>query len=336
MPKKSSASKIKLTDVNSLFGNSKTIKDINNEREEIVEVALADLHEFEGHPFKVIDDEKMEETVESVKKYGVIVPGIVRPRIKGGYEIVAGHRRKRASELAGLETMPVFVRNLSDDESIIVMVDSNLQREEILPSEKAKAYAMKYEALKHQGVSGEGISLNSMSDALTQSKLYGVELDSLTGRIAKKLYPKAKIEIKGFEETQYPNDFFDVAVGNVPFGQYKVSDKEFDKHNFLIHDYFFAKTLDKVRPGGVIAFVTSKGTMDKQNESVRKYLAERAELLGAVRLPNTAFKANAGTEVTSDILIFKKRDRLVKDLPDWVHVKPNEDLWMISLEKVSI
>ena len=172
---------------------------------------------------------------------------------------------------------------------------------------------------------GIGNFFGMLPDALTQSKLYGVELDSLTGRIAKKLYPKAKIEIKGFEETQYPNDFFDVAVGNVPFGQYKVSDKEFDKHNFLIHDYFFAKTLDKVRPGGVIAFVTSKGTMDKQNESVRKYLAERAELLGAVRLPNTAFKANAGTEVTSDILIFKKRDRLVKDLPDWVHVKPNED-----------
>ncbi|MBQ9232420.1 MAG: DEAD/DEAH box helicase family protein [Lachnospiraceae bacterium] len=172
---------------------------------------------------------------------------------------------------------------------------------------------------------GIGNFFGMLPDALRESKLYGVELDSLTGRIAKKLYPNAKIEVKGFEETQYPNDFFDVAVGNVPFGQYKVSDKEFDKHNFLIHDYFFAKTLDKVRPGGVVAFVTSKGTMDKQNESVRKYLAERAELLGAVRLPNTAFKANAGTEVTSDILIFKKRDRLVKDIPDWVHVKPNED-----------
>jgi len=172
---------------------------------------------------------------------------------------------------------------------------------------------------------GTGNFFGMLPDALRESKLYGVELDSLTGRIAKKLYPKAKIEVKGFEETQYPNDFFDVAIGNVPFGQYKVSDKEFDKHNFLIHDYFFAKTLDKVRPGGVVAFVTSKGTMDKQNESVRKYLAERAELLGAVRLPNTAFKANAGTEVTSDILIFKKRDRLVKDIPDWVHVKPNEE-----------
>ena len=172
---------------------------------------------------------------------------------------------------------------------------------------------------------GTGNFFGMLPDELKQSKLYGVELDSLTGHIAKKLYPNSKIEIKGFEKTQYPNDFFDVAIGNVPFGQYKVQDKQYDKHNFLIHDYFFAKTLDKVRPGGVIAFVTSKGTMDKSNESVRKYLAERAELLGAVRLPNTAFKANAGTEVTSDILFFKKRDRLVKEEPEWIHTKENED-----------
>ena len=170
MFRNSSASKIKLTDVDSLFGNSDAIKDIDSSKEEIIEVPLTDLHEFDGHPFKVIDDEKMEETVESIKKYGVIVPGIVRPRIKGGYEIVSGHRRKRASELAGLETMPVFVRNLSNDEATIVMVDSNLQREEILPSEKAKAYAMKYEALKHQGVAGDGISLDNMSDGTGDSR----------------------------------------------------------------------------------------------------------------------------------------------------------------------
>ncbi|MCR5227978.1 MAG: DEAD/DEAH box helicase family protein, partial [Eubacterium sp.] len=172
---------------------------------------------------------------------------------------------------------------------------------------------------------GVGNFFGMIPDSMEQSRLYGVELDSISGRIARQLYPKADVQIKGFEKTTYPNDFFDVAIGNVPFGQYKVQDKEYDKYNFLIHDYFFAKTLDKVRPGGVIAFVTSKGTMDKQNESVRKFLAERAELLGAVRLPNTAFKANAGTEVTSDILIFKKRDRLVKDEPDWIHTKENAD-----------
>ncbi|MCR5227365.1 MAG: adenine methyltransferase, partial [Eubacterium sp.] len=172
---------------------------------------------------------------------------------------------------------------------------------------------------------GVGNFFGMLPESMEQSRLYGVELDSISGRIARQLYPKADVQIKGFEKTTYPNDFFDVAIGNVPFGQYKVQDKEYDKHNFLIHDYFFAKTLDKVRPGGVIAFVTSKGTMDKVNESVRKFLAERAELLGAVRLPNTAFKANAGTEVTSDILIFKKRDRLVKDEPDWIHTKENAD-----------
>lgn len=154
---------------------------------------------------------------------------------------------------------------------------------------------------------GVGNFFGMLPESMEQSRLYGVELDSISGRIARQLYPKADVQIKGFEKTTYPNDFFDVAIGNVPFGQYKVQDKEYDKYNFLIHDYFFAKTLDKVRPGGVIAFVTSKGTMDKQNESVRKFLAERAELLGAVRLPNTAFKANAGTEVTS-IFLYSKRE----------------------------
>ncbi|MBR3041961.1 MAG: ParB/RepB/Spo0J family partition protein [Eubacterium sp.] len=170
MSKKSSATKVKLTDVSSLFGNSEHIKDVDSTKEEIIDVSLSDLHEFVGHPFRVVDDEKMDETVESIKKYGVIVPGIVRPRIKGGYEIVSGHRRKHASELAGLKTMPVFVRNLTDDEATIVMVDSNLQREEILPSEKAKAYAMKYDALRHQGSSGDGDSLELMSDEAGESR----------------------------------------------------------------------------------------------------------------------------------------------------------------------
>ena len=191
-----------------------------------------------------------------------------------------------------------------------------------------------YEALEHMGVEkgnvlepamGIGNFFGMLPENMQDSRLYGVELDGITGRIAKQLYPKANIKISGFEKTDYPNDFFDVAVGNVPFGQYKVSDRQYDKNNFLVHDYFFAKTLDKVRPGGVVAFVTSKGTMDKKSPEVRKYLAQRAELLGAVRLPNTAFKENAGTEVTSDILFLKKRDRVMDLEPDWVHLSEDEN-----------
>ena len=191
-----------------------------------------------------------------------------------------------------------------------------------------------YEALGNMGFEkgnilepamGIGNFFGMLPETMADSRLYGVELDGITGRIAKQLYPKANIKISGFEKTDYPNDFFDVAIGNVPFGQYKVADKQFDKHNFLIHDYFFAKALDRVRPGGVVAFVTSKGTMDKQSPEVRKYLAQRAELLGAVRLPNTAFKENAGTEVTSDILFLKKRDRMMDIEPDWVHLSEDEN-----------
>ena len=172
---------------------------------------------------------------------------------------------------------------------------------------------------------GIGNFFGMLPETMRESHLYGVELDSLTGRIARLLYPKANITVDGYEKTTFPNDFFDAAVGNVPFGQYKVADKKYDKFNFLIHDYFFGKTLDQVRPGGVIAFVTSKGTMDKENPKVRKYIAQRAELLGAVRLPNTAFKANAGTEVTSDILFLQKRDRIVDIEPDWVHLSQDEN-----------
>lgn len=172
---------------------------------------------------------------------------------------------------------------------------------------------------------GIGNFFGMLPEKMQESRLYGVELDGITGRIAKQLYPNADIKITGFEKTDYPNDFFDVAIGNVPFGQYKVTDKQYDKQNFLIHDYFFAKTLDKVCPGGVVAFVTSKGTMDKKSPEVRKYLDQRAELLGAVRLPNTAFKENAGTEVTSDILFLKKRDRVMDLEPDWVHLSEDEN-----------
>lgn len=191
-----------------------------------------------------------------------------------------------------------------------------------------------YDAMERMGFSkgnilepamGIGNFFSMLPEKMQESRLYGVELDGITGRIARQLYPNADVKITGFEKTDYPNDFFDVAIGNVPFGQYKVADRAYDKHNFLIHDYFFAKALDKVRPGGVVAFVTSKGTMDKKSPEVRKYLAQRAELLGAIRLPNTAFKENAGTEVTSDILFLKKRDRVIDIEPDWVHLCENED-----------
>ena len=177
---------------------------------------------------------------------------------------------------------------------------------------------------------GIGNFFGMLPETMRDSKLYGAELDSLTGRMAKQLYPKANITVDGFEKTGYPNDFFDVVIGNVPFGQYKVPDKKYDKQNFggtgfLIHDYFFAKAIDQVRPGGIIAFITSKGTMDKENPKVRKYIAQRAELLGAVRLPNTAFKENAGTEVTSDIIFLKKRDRVIDIEPDWVHLSEDDN-----------
>ena len=159
---------------------------------------------------------------------------------------------------------------------------------------------------------------------MNASKLYGVELDPVTGKMAQLIYPDAHIEVKGYEKTDFQNDFFDVAIGNVPFGQYKVLDKSYDKHNFYIHDYFFAKTIDKVRPGGVIAFITSKGTMDKANPSVRRYIAQRAQLLGAIRLPNDAFK-NAGTSVTSDIIFLKKRDMYIDTDEDWIHLGTDEN-----------
>ena len=167
---------------------------------------------------------------------------------------------------------------------------------------------------------GIGNFFGLLPESLSNAKLYGVELDSLTGRIAKQLYQKADITVDGFENTDYPDDVFDLAVGNVPFGEYKVHDKRYDRQNLLIHDYFITKTLDKVRPGGIVAFITSKGTMDKQNSKVREALAQKADLLGAIRLPNNAFKANAGTEVTTDILFFQKRAGAPEKLPEWVQV----------------
>ena len=191
-----------------------------------------------------------------------------------------------------------------------------------------------YEALDHMGFSGgtilepscgTGNFFGLIPDGMAGSTLHGVEIDSLTGRIAKQLYQKASIAIEGFEQTKLPDDHFDVVVGNVPFGDFKVNDSRYNAQKFLIHDYFFAKALDKVRSGGVVAFITSKGTMDKTSPEVRKYIAQRAELLGAIRLPDNTFRANAGTEVTSDILFLQKRDRIADVEPDWVHLDTDEN-----------
>ena len=525
--KSRSASKIKLTSYDDLIGGAVS-------KDDIQEIPIGQLRDFVNHPFHVNDDDEMNELVESIKTQGVLTALLVRPSKKGGYEIVSGHRRKHAAVLAGLTQVPVIIREMSDDDAVRAMVDSNLQREHILPSEKAFAYKMKMQAMNHQGVSGgisaetigkagkdsarqvyryirltylrkpildavdkelmgiqTGVELSYLEpseqiwleeihnttgkypsleqakkikirseektltkeilrllimgekrrartvtlkqneinkyftpdydeqkmrtviielleespeeqeilsnyvgwgglpdafdeskaswseeyqelkdlltkeeyaaarestlnahytqpviiesmyqvlqnlgfekgnilepsmgvgnffgmlpDKLQQSRLYGVELDSISGRIAKLLYPNADIQIKGFEKTDYPNDFFDVAIGNVPFGSYKVNDRQYDKYHFMIHDYFLAKTIDQLRPGGVAALITTKGTMDKASPEVRKYLAERAELLGAIRLPNNAFKANAGTEVSADILLFQKRESIPAD-----------------------
>lgn len=190
-----------------------------------------------------------------------------------------------------------------------------------------------YKALSNMGFTqgnilepscGIGNFMGLMPPKMSESKMYGVEIDSITGRIARQLYQKNSVAIQGYENSELPDSFFDVAIGNVPFGDFKLLDRKYNKHNFLIHDYFFAKTLDKVRPGGVIAFITSSGTMDKRNSKVRKYIAQRADLIGAIRLPNNTFKKNAGTEVTADILFLQKRERMTDIMPEWVNVGQHE------------
>lgn len=191
-----------------------------------------------------------------------------------------------------------------------------------------------YKALENMGFArgnilepscGVGNFMGLVPDSMSESRFYGVELDSISGRIAQQLYQRQNISVTGFENTAYPDSFFDVAIDNVPFGQFKVQDKRYDRNNFLIHDYFFAKALDQVRPGGIIAFITSKGTLDKQNPSVRRYIAARADFLGAIRLPDTTFKASAGTEAVADIIFLQKRDRMIECDPDWCHLGKDEN-----------
>jgi N12 class adenine-specific DNA methylase len=230
----------------------------------------------------------------------------------------------------------IFKNGLNTLKNLLSDEEFTSARESTLNSHYTQPIIIKsiYEVLSNLGFKkgnilepscGIGNFIGMIPKDLKESKFYGVELDSISGRIASQLYQNAKIDVKGYEVTKLPDSFFDVAIGNVPFGDYRVFDKKYDKEKFLIHDYFFAKTIDKIRPGGVIAFITSKGTMDKKSENVRKYISQRAELLGAIRLPNDAFKYNAGTEVTSDIIFLKKRDRIVDIDEDWIHLDKTVD-----------
>ena len=234
------------------------------------------------------------------------------------------------------DTKPNWSREYQELKGLLSLEEYEAARASVLNAHYTSPTVISamYEALERMGVNGGNILEPSMGvgnffgllpESMQNAKLYGVELDSITGRIAQQLYPQADIKVTGFEKTTMPDSFFDVAVDNVPFGGFGVVDKKYDKHKFMIHDYFFAKTLDQVRPGGIVAFVTSKGTMDKANPAVRKYLAQRADLLGAVRLPNTAFQKNAGTEVTSDIIFLQKRDSLRDIEPSWVHLDEIQD-----------
>ena len=220
--------------------------------------------------------------------------------------------------------------------SILLDTEYNSARESTLTAFYTPPVVIRavYNALEGMGLKqanildpamGIGNFEGMLPDSLSDCKMYGIEIDNVSGRIAQQLYQKNSVAIQGYEDSTLPDSFFDAAVGNVPFGDFKVMDKRYDKHNFLIHDYFFAKTIDKVRPGGVIAFITSSGTMDKRNSNVRKYIAQRAELIGAIRLPDNTFKAAAGTEVTSDILFLQKRDRMTDIEPDWVYLGTNDN-----------
>nr|WP_267024201.1 DUF3849 domain-containing protein [Variimorphobacter saccharofermentans] len=279
--------------------------------------------------------EKFRQNVEAIKTLEKI-EGENRIATPDEQEILAKYVGWGGLADAFDETKANWASEYQELKSLLSAEEYDSARESTLNAHYTSPVIIKaiYDAMERMGFSkgnilepamGIGNFFGMLPENMQESRLYGAELDGITGRIARQLYPNADVKITGFEKTDYPNDFFDVAIGNVPFGQYKVADRAYDKHKFLIHDYFFAKALDKVRPGGVVAFVTSKGTMDKKSPEVRKYLAQRAELLGAIRLPNTAFKENAGTEVTSDILFLKKRDRVIDIEPDWVHLCENED-----------
>lgn len=303
---------------------------------------------IEKHDFRITDDDLGHGGAKT--KYGFNVAAIrTLQTIEAESRIATAEEQDVLSRYVGWGGIPQafdaenasWVNEYAELKQLLSEDEYNSARESTLNAHYTSPTVIKamYQAIENMGFKtgnvlepacGIGNFFGLVPESMKNSKLYGVELDSITGRIAKQLYQTANISVQGYEQTSLPNSFFDLAIGNVPFGDYGIADKRYDKNHFLIHDYFFAKTLDKVRPGGIIAFITSSGTMDKKNSAVRKYIAQRADLLGAVRLPNNAFLKNAGTQVVADILFLQKRDRPIKIDPDWVHLGKSAEGFTIN------
>ena len=303
---------------------------------------------IEKHDFRITDDDLGHGGAKT--KYGFNVAAIrTLQTIEAESRIATAEEQDVLSRYVGWGGIPQafdaenasWVNEYAELKQLLSEDEYNSARESTLNAHYTSPTVIKamYQAIENMGFKtgnvlepacGIGNFFGLVPESMKNSKLYGVELDSITGRIAKQLYQTANISVQGYEQTSLPDSFFDLAIGNVPFGDYGIADKRYDKNHFLIHDYFFAKTLDKVRPGGIIAFITSSGTMDKKNSAVRKYIAQRADLLGAVRLPNNAFLKNAGTQVVADILFLQKRDRPIEIDPDWVHLGKSAEGFTIN------
>lgn len=292
--------------------------------------------------YRITDDHLGE--VGAKEKYQRNVAAIrILKQIESEYRLATPEEQEVLSQYVGWgglpdafdETKPQWSREYAELKELLTDAEYRSARASTLNAHYTTPVVIRamYQAIESMGFRtgnilepscGIGNFFGMLPESMADSKLYGVELDDLTGRIAKQLYQKVNVQIDGFENAPFPDSFFDVAIGNVPFGDYSVADKRYDKNHFLIHDYFLAKAIDKIRPGGVVAFITSSGTMDKANPFVRKYLSQRAELLGAIRLPNNAFRANAGTDVVADILFLQKRDHPIEVDEDWLHVGKSE------------
>lgn len=301
-------------------------------------VIYPEIPQSERHNFTITDDELGYGTAS--EKYAANVAAIrTLKQVEAEHRLATPEEQEKLSRYVGwgglADCFEEKHSKYNELKSLLTNDEYEQARTSVLTSHYTPPVVIRsmYKAMERMGFKqgnilepscGIGNFMGLMPENFSDSKIYGIEIDSITGRIAQQLYQKNSVAIQGFEDSTLPDSFFDVAVGNVPFGNFKVMEKKYDKHNFLIHDFFFAKTLDKVRPGGIVAFITSSGTMDKQNSKVRKYIAQRADLVGAIRLPNNTFKKNAGTEVTADILFLQKRDRIVDIEPDWVHVGQHE------------
>lgn len=350
-------------DTEDINGQDVECQDGNQEKEDVAadnlipvwlkHDSLAKPGTFDLHPeipqadrnqYQITDDELGQGTAKEKFRANIVAIQMLKKCEEEGRYATAEEQREWLSKYVGWggladtfdETKSVWGTEYLELKSVLTAEEYEAARGSTLTAFYTPPVVIRamYQALENMGLKsgnilepscGVGNFIGMKPESLSDCRIYGVELDSISGRIAGQLYQKSAIAVQGFEETDLPDSFFDVAIGNVPFGQFKISDKRYDKHNFLVHDYFFAKALDKVRPGGVIAFITASGTMDKKNPAIRKYIAQRAELLGAVRLPNNTFKKNAGTEVTADILFLQKRDRLVETKPDWLYLDTDEN-----------